>query len=807
MSNAFDFFNYNFSGLVSIFAALVGMAYPLIHQAIQRVDTMYESTSLAGYVQRQWPIQLFNIALIISIIFAITIPFLLRLFIGDEIVCLCFAVVHSIVTLVLLLSVVMLYHFLQITIRPSDMLEYIKKHPDGGKPAGALLYIAQIAKFASERNDTNLYFDASSHIAHVMVLMRRNNLKYESFPVEAREALLKLTQYFAEKPNGLMSHSTLLSSIFFDNDGYYPFSDGEFCYIWRTLDIVLQSGNESFISGYWTFADQYYRFVLRNYYSQHYNDGDVRQYHVRYKDLHTMLGSLLVYNKRFALLKTIMYFSNEEPPSYHLVPSSFEDIHESLVNFCKQAQFPFGLAHSYLMIGMTSDVNCDNDILATAYRYHAILTVRLFTINDYFVFSQSKIVPEVTESKIEDIEKDIQITNRLLAYIREYYATSILDECMTFVPKQTDVEGLVNQYIAKCNDKIKEIKNTHEIDYNKVSYIKENMIRAAENSLHIPDSADVTIEEANAVVLQPIIQWNLPINTEIVESGTYTNASNLPELIVERLNSLLWNAYNSIFLRTIPIVNYDIDFRDVKHAIDKLGIDDSYAVVSLGVYFGTFDTLYDKEGDPFEWDGDQMYYHNIRFFGVPSSSQSLIVLKKNDVPYHTIEANTDVEFDEVGTGLGLYSNIDNIQEINANQFELKTKRCISLHYKEYLRYVRISIKHYSDKRWDIESINKDVWAKNPYETIEKLNSMNNEELMSVVLACFPGHSDKSIKTGDIILPQHVAASCKITPIQAREVLNQLCDAGYLEYNEATERKVAGFHLAEKGFAFYMQHDK
>ena len=506
MSSTFDFFNYNFSGLISIFAALVGMAYPLIHQAIQRVDTMYDSTSLAGYVQRQRPIKLFNVALIVSIVFAVTIPFLLRLFRADEVLCMCFAVAHSIVTLILLLSVVMLYHFLQITIRPSDMLEYIKNHPDGGKPSGALLYVAQIAKFASERNDKNLYLDASGYIAHVMVLMRRDNLKYETFPVEARETLLKLSQYFAEKPTGLMSHSTLLSAIFFENDGYYPFSDGEFCYIWRTLDLVLQSGNESFISGYWTFADQYYRFVLRNYYSQHYNDGDVKQYHKRYKDLHTMIGSLLVYNKRFALLKTIMYFSNEEPPSYHLVPSSFEDIHESLVSFCKQAQLPFGLAHSYLMIGMTSDVNCDNDILAKAYRYHAILTVRLFTINDYFVYSRSKAIPEVADSKIEDIEKDIQITNRLLAYIKEYYGTTVFDECLPFVPNQADVEDLVNQYIAKCNSKIKEIKDTHEIDYNKVSYIKKNMILAAEYSLHIPDSADVSVDGEKMVELKPVIQ-------------------------------------------------------------------------------------------------------------------------------------------------------------------------------------------------------------------------------------------------------------------------------------------------------------
>ena len=85
--------------------------------------------------------------------------------------------------------------------------------------------------------------------------------------------------------------------------------------------------------------------------------------------------------------------------------------------------------------------------------------------------------------------------------------------------------------------------------------------------------------------------------------------------------------------------------------------------------------------------------------------------------------------------------------------------------------------------------------------------MNIEEQMNAVLACFPGHSDKSIKIGDIILPQHVATYFMIAPMKAIAVLNQLCEAGYLEYEEATECKVAGYHLTQKGFAFYIQNCK
>lgn len=715
MSGTFDFLNYNFSGLISIFAALVGMAYPLIHQAIQRVDEMYESTLLTGYVQKQHPIKLFNVTLLISIVFAFSIPFLLRLFSGNETVCFVLSLLHSVVTLLLLLVVVNLYHFLQMTIRPTDMLGYIKKHPDAGKPEGSLLYVSQIAKFASERNDSKLFMDATGHIADVIVQFRRDNKTFELFPGEVRETLLKLSQYYADKQAGLMSHPSLLCAIFFDIEGCYPFSDGDFCYIWRTLDLVLQTGNESFVSGYWAYADQYYRFVLRDYYDQHDEETIAIQFHNRYLEMHTMLGALLVFNKRFALLKTLMYFSNEEPPEYCLVPSSFSKIHDSLMSLYKKADYSWDMAHSYLMTGMTSDVNSDRDILSVAYRYHAILTIRLFTINDYFVFGQSKEVPVVTATKIEDIEKDIQIMNRLLAYIKEYFNSDLLVACLAFLPEQEEVVGLVEQYIDNCNAKIKEIKGAHEIDYTKVAYIKENLIRNASRSLYIPSSSDVTPTNRKQVMIMPDTHWRFPINTEIVETGSYTNASNLPDLIIDRLNSMVWNNYNSIFIRTQSIADFAVEFKDMKYALEQLGVDENYAVLSLGVYLGTFDHLYSNEGDPFEEAGDKMYYHKACIFNVPSVVQSLIVLKKDDVPYYKIEENRDTHLKELGTGLGLYSNIDSYDKITESTIMLDTRRCISLHYLENLKYVRLNIQHYSGKESDISKIDKSIWGYIPIQ--------------------------------------------------------------------------------------------
>lgn len=38
---AFDFSNYTYSGLIGIFSAIIGMCYPLLLQAIDRIDEKY----------------------------------------------------------------------------------------------------------------------------------------------------------------------------------------------------------------------------------------------------------------------------------------------------------------------------------------------------------------------------------------------------------------------------------------------------------------------------------------------------------------------------------------------------------------------------------------------------------------------------------------------------------------------------------------------------------------------------------------------------------------------------------------------
>ena len=74
----FDFTNYTFSGLLSILASLYGVSYPLIMQSIGRIYTQYDSTLLANRFTKETIYRVFQVLLVLNLLFAVSTPFLLH---------------------------------------------------------------------------------------------------------------------------------------------------------------------------------------------------------------------------------------------------------------------------------------------------------------------------------------------------------------------------------------------------------------------------------------------------------------------------------------------------------------------------------------------------------------------------------------------------------------------------------------------------------------------------------------------------------------------------------------------------------
>ena len=203
----FDFFDYNFSSLISIFAALMGMAYPLILQAIQRIDEMYNSSKLAAYFQKQWFFLLFSRLLLVSIPVSIVAPFLLCYF-RDFSWMMILSAAHAIIVFGLAISVFLLFKYILMTTNPSKLFEYLEYKLYGSHPP--LTEIFQIQKYASNKEDDELFGNITRSISVYLNSYRKN--KCDDIAVDVWKMLRELYKQHSIRDNHFFSNKILIVS-------------------------------------------------------------------------------------------------------------------------------------------------------------------------------------------------------------------------------------------------------------------------------------------------------------------------------------------------------------------------------------------------------------------------------------------------------------------------------------------------------------------------------------------------------------------------------------------------------------------
>ncbi len=697
----FDFFDYNFSSLISIFAALMGVAYPLTLQAIQRIDEMYRSTKLAAYFQRQWFFRLFSGSLLVAIPMSIVAPFLLYYY-SEHGQLVLVSIVHAIVVFALTLSVVILFKFILMTTHPMKCLKYLESKLDGSNPP--LTEIFQILKYASDKDDDELYMEASSCIGAYLNNYRQ--VRDDDKSGEVWAMLMELLKQHSKRDNHFFSSGNLLVSYFFPITERIALTDEEFRYLWQTVDAVLQVDNESWIYSYWTFADQYYRFSLERCCG---ND-KVREQE-RFKEQHFMIGALLVYNGKYELLRKLMYFSNTLPQQFALVPSTFIHIHSQLYTLLSYKEKPLLLTQRYCMIGAPQDVSSDDFIARYAYRYAALLMIRLFTVNNWnYTYSNPMDLPSITKfDTIEELNAEIFRVNRLKDEISVWFEERNVIE-LTIGLKNVNEESvrkLCDDYIKQCEDQVVVLQSSTEVDPKKRNYIKSNLLKALkENPLTLPTSSDI-LEGYEHSIIDNFIQYQ--IDRGILKVGTCINAFNQPELIIKRMNESAYKAYNSVFLLRSSVRSIRIAYKDIERVLDTIGVGKDNVVLSLGVYLDNDEKFVEKE--------NLRVYRGCEIYSIPSSQQSIVVMQKCDLPYVKKSALTnDHGLDMIDAEEFFYSNIDEIKELSDESSPfLCVDRGINLYTKERFRYIRLNIDFNSGFITDMAKIQeaRDIaWPKN-----------------------------------------------------------------------------------------------
>ena len=374
----FDFTNYTFSGLLSILASLYGVGYPLIMQSIGRIYTQYDSTLLANRFTKETIYRVFQVLLILNLLFAVSTPFLLH----AEWWNIGFVTIQAILLVLLMGFTFLLF---QLMIKYENAGELLR-HIEGGQiDKSNIMDIFDLAIYADSKNNHQLYIDAMSSVFSYITVQQGDDYKKQNDneilpPVVYDEnvvAILRKIKGFIREDDGhhLLHRNNDIVSVLYNQLSKSRISLQAHQMMWFLLNEAITYNNHSWFKQYWQFANSYsslrYRFVTNPILSQ-----DKKEFMLR----HVMIGTLLLHNERYKWLNDIFLYTHSEPEYYGLIPSTFIEIVEMLENIDSICTVPAFQQQNFYFADEMGGVNDEKFVFRKAVKYLSLLVIRLWTL-------------------------------------------------------------------------------------------------------------------------------------------------------------------------------------------------------------------------------------------------------------------------------------------------------------------------------------------------------------------------------------------------------------------------------------------
>ena len=240
----FDVINYTYSGLISIFSMIMGMAYPLVNTALTEIDTKYGGNRMSEKVLSESIYIRFRAILAISIVVSILTPFVLYYLKGISDWIFYWVLLQTIIVLLLVIASIQLYDLIIRYKLPNKFMAYYTRNKGVKKD---IIFFAEIARYAARHNDSELYLQCTTEVGSRMANEIKNgrtnstltpfysNRNESRLTKETKEALAIYTSIICDsniKDGWYRGDCSLLNLYFFSTR---PLLAGDRLIIWKTV--------------------------------------------------------------------------------------------------------------------------------------------------------------------------------------------------------------------------------------------------------------------------------------------------------------------------------------------------------------------------------------------------------------------------------------------------------------------------------------------------------------------------------------------------------------------------------------------
>lgn len=696
----FTFTDYTYSGLLSILASLYGVGYPLIIQSISSIYSQYDSSRLANRFTSETIYKVFQTVLVVNLVVAVTIPFLLH--IGNHIQLL--LTLQTICIIFLLTASFMLFRLIVTYSNADRLLKHLSK---GTITEQNLEPIFDLAVHADRKRNTNLYYEALAtvftYFYHQQDLQKQEDISgpvvYDAASTRVLETIRNYIRVEGQN-NYLHTRNDVISIL------YNQFSDTRISMsthhaVWRMLCDAVANDNRTWFSLYWQYADSYdhltYHFPRHN---------DPRQLDKdTFRLRHVMLGAMLIHHERYTYLNDIILYTHSQPEYFGLIPSTFAEIVSSFEKMDKLCTVPYFQHQAFFFSDQMGGIKDESFILREAFRYYALLFIRLWSVQDHLTIGHSVFAVPAPPALIADDERDIAILRIIQSEIESWYSKDVF----ALIPRLSKVDkdkvlSLISLYVVQCQEASERKQTTPDVSPQKLQHLKDRSTKMSQ-SFHLQTPS--TNPSIDSLESKSEYLWNVfthqTINT--VEHSDYKemDATVVIDTLWASFGFKINECYTNFINRQYKLHRFFVHDSRVPELLSQLGLTDKYAVIALG------GNDYIKDFNP------QIKVYTLSGY-LPN--RIFFIARKEELPYLTlapIDEDLPSDMLEVETYPNVYTNLERFRDCHAPNYDL----CIA---------TRIQI-HSSAKSIGVVEVEVDhSYMQNPTEVTEvsKLDEMYSE---------------------------------------------------------------------------------
>jgi len=315
----------------TVIIAVFAIAFPLLLQTVSRIDEKYHSTRLMNIFYKEQISRLFITALIASlisiVIWYLKIPRKFDIGILNFIIDHSAFLIISITSFSLILILFLFVRLIKIYYNPIKLLKRLtKKHNKENNERKTNLFstISDLLFYSIQQQNELLARELVMFLTEAFIIFRKDKegevIKY---PNEYYDSIFEANELVCLRRKKTISNfnGSILLNLFIDGYQKTILSEETYSALWLCIRQSLDYGREDIIMSYWKNAHQHYSFNLQSIYEERNTDFKItNQTEVTYREnerkrfleFHYALGGLLVYSRKYNLLKRLMSFTNQQ---------------------------------------------------------------------------------------------------------------------------------------------------------------------------------------------------------------------------------------------------------------------------------------------------------------------------------------------------------------------------------------------------------------------------------------------------------------------------------------------------------------